>query len=299
MVHRQHSLALLMLGICSSILLLGSSLDLRKHSHRTPNHEISIIFDMNGVLVKNGKETKILGISKFIPYALMHGFSCKKRLKQKMYEFYESIEARTPDQANACDHDGILLPQLMCEWMRGTQTPAQILHKVETEAATRKPGLELDLISSIANMIFTPELFVQTQHWVDEALDFVKELKSHGYKLYILSNFDSYSFAILKQQHPKVFTLFDGVLISGDVGMLKPQPAIYEYLLETHGIDRSKAFFIDDQIVNVQAARDQKIASALCIPKKGVFSYSLDKNNIRTQFINWRTKLNSSISAIA
>lgn len=291
MINRQHSKALFFLSIITSILLLGAP---PKQSLHVPNHEISVIFDLNGVLVKNGGETKILGLGKFIPYALMHGISCKKILKQNMFNFYESIESRTAGQALACDQDGVMLPQLMCEWMRGTQTPATILAKIEAEAHNRARGLEIDLITSIARMIFTPELFIQTQHVVDEAFDFVRELKKRGYKTYVLSNFDSQSFRLLEKEHSELFSLFDGIVISGDVKLLKPEPAIYEYLLSSHAIDRSKAFYIDDQIVNLRAALDDAHINggALCTRKKGIFSDNPDTHTIRSQFYAWRTQLN-------
>ena len=290
MITNQHPIVILFLAITSSLLLLAAP---HKANHSLPvrNQEISVIFDLNGVLVKNGGETRILGVSKFIPYALMYGFSCKKRLKQSMFDFYESIEARTPGQALACDQDGIILPQLMCEWMRGTQTPATILAKVKAESLTRAPGLEIDLITAIAHMIFTPELFIQTQHPIDEAFDFVRELKERGYKTYVLSNFDSQSFRLLAKEHSELFSLFDGIVISGDVKLLKPEPAIYEHILQVHGIDRSKAFFIDDQMVNVQGARNVGISSVLCPLKQGIFSAIPDTSTIRTQFYAWRSHL--------
>ena len=293
MITKQQSLALLMLSITTFILLLGAPQNISR-SLPVRNQDVSVIFDLNGVLVKNGGETKILGVGKFIPYALMYGFSCKKRLKKHMFNFYESIEARTPGQALACDQDGIVLPQLMCEWMRGTQTPAAILAKIEAEAKNRAPGLEIDLITSIARMIFTPELFIQTQHVVDEAVNFVRELKERGYKIYILSNFDAQSFRLLKEAHPELFSLFDGMVISGDVGLLKPDTAIYEHLLNAYTIDRSKAFYIDDQIVNLNAAlADAHInGGALCTLKKGVFTNAPYKHNVRSQFYTWREDLN-------
>jgi HAD superfamily hydrolase (TIGR01549 family) len=290
MVPQQHAKALFFLGITTSLLLFSAPQKTNQSSIR--NQEIAVIFDLNGVLVRNSGETKIVGVAQFIPYALMHGFSCKQRLKNSMYTFFESIESRTPGQALACDQDGTVLPQLMCEWMRGTQTPATILAKIQGEAKNRATGLEIDLISSISRMIFTPELFVQTQHIVDEMMDFVRELKKQGYKTYILSNFDSQSFRLLTQEYPELLTLFNGRVISGDVGLLKPETAIYEYMLDAHAIDRSKAFFIDDQIVNVQGAREAGIESALCTLKKGVLTSAPDTDNVRTQFYAWREHLN-------
>lgn len=295
MITKQHSIALLILNITSGILLLANSVNY-KPTAPVRNEDITVILDFNGVLVKNGGETKIVGIGKFIPYALMHGFSCKKRLKNNMFDFFESIECRTPDQAHACDQDGQVLPQLMCEWMRGNQTSATILQKIEKEAQKRAQGLEIDLITSISRMMFTPELFAQTQHLVYDAVQFVIELKKQGYKVIVCTNFDDETFAIIEQKLAKFFALVDGIVVSGRVGLLKPEPAIYTYLLNTYSIDPSKAFFIDDQLVNVEGARSVGITSVVCPAKKGVFSSASDAYNVRSQFYAWRSRLNTALA---
>jgi HAD superfamily hydrolase (TIGR01509 family) len=134
---------------------------------------------------------------------------------------------------------------------------------------------------------------------VREAIEFVQELKESGYKTYILSNFDTQSFALLTALHPTLFNLFDGIMISGDVGLLKPEPAIYEKLLSTYNIDRTKAFFIDDQIVNVQAAKDVGIESMVCTLRKSFLSSAPDTHNARTQFYTWRNALNDPKALVA
>ena len=45
---------------------------------------------------------------------------------------------------------------------------------------------------------------------------------------------------------------FEGVLVSGDEGMRKPFPEIYELMLSRYAIDREKAVFIDDSLANIE-----------------------------------------------
>lgn len=49
--------------------------------------------------------------------------------------------------------------------------------------------------------------------------------------------------------------MFDAVVISGDVGMRKPDPAIYEYTVEQVGLPAAECVFVDDLLPNVHAAR--------------------------------------------
>ncbi len=47
---------------------------------------------------------------------------------------------------------------------------------------------------------------------------------------------------------------FEGIVISGEVGVNKPDPRIFEHLLERFGIEPAKALFIDDSPANIDAA---------------------------------------------
>ena len=47
---------------------------------------------------------------------------------------------------------------------------------------------------------------------------------------------------------------FDGILVSGDVGLIKPDPRIFALLIERFAIDPHRAVYIDDVAANVAAA---------------------------------------------
>jgi 2-haloacid dehalogenase len=47
---------------------------------------------------------------------------------------------------------------------------------------------------------------------------------------------------------------FEGTLVSGEEMMIKPQPEIFELILNRYNIDRTKAIFIDDNPRNVNAS---------------------------------------------
>ncbi len=44
-------------------------------------------------------------------------------------------------------------------------------------------------------------------------------------------------------------------MVSGEVGLLKPDPGIYELLLAANGLTAAETVFIDDKAENVDAAR--------------------------------------------
>ena len=86
------------------------------------------------------------------------------------------------------------------------------------------------------------------------AADWLRDLKAAGYKVYILSNFSEFGYNRAKPG----FTFLpytDGVLISYEVKLVKPDPAIYAALCERFSITPENAVFLDDRAENTEAAR--------------------------------------------
>lgn len=85
-----------------------------------------------------------------------------------------------------------------------------------------------------------------------EITGLILDCKRAGLGVYLLSN-ASKRFYDYKKRIPSV-GLMDGMLISCDVGLLKPDPAIYRLLFETFGLTPETCFFIDDMALNIEAA---------------------------------------------
>lgn len=80
----------------------------------------------------------------------------------------------------------------------------------------------------------------------------VKQLKSKGYGIYLLSNASS-DFHLHRSEIPAL-SLFDGVLISADHKLLKPEKEIYEALYKEFNLNPEECFFIDDVEKNIDGA---------------------------------------------
>ena len=85
-------------------------------------------------------------------------------------------------------------------------------------------------------------------------VEWVRVLRRRGLKTAILSNMSRYVANCLRQS-AKWFDLFDHLCFSGDIGMAKPDRAIYHLCLDALGVPASQALFIDDREVNVAAAQ--------------------------------------------
>ncbi len=100
-----------------------------------------------------------------------------------------------------------------------------------------------------------------SENWLDSiagsiqpTVDMLHELKEKEYSLYGLSNWSTEKFHIVRQDYD-FFDLFDFILLSSDVKLLKPDPRIYLALLERIEQIAEECVFIDDQQANVAAAR--------------------------------------------
>ena len=85
------------------------------------------------------------------------------------------------------------------------------------------------------------------------SVEILDELHGRGTPLYGLSNFSA-------ETYPPTFARFDflrrlqGVVVSGEVGVIKPDPRIYEIALERFAIDPRRTVYVDDVAANVEAA---------------------------------------------
>ena len=82
--------------------------------------------------------------------------------------------------------------------------------------------------------------------------ELIAELKQKGYKLYILSNMTRHF--IEREYKFPIFDLFDGIVYSAPIKMIKPNPEIYEYILAKYSLNPTECLFIDDMKTNLATA---------------------------------------------
>ena len=86
------------------------------------------------------------------------------------------------------------------------------------------------------------------------SIEILKQLKEMKYPLYGLSNWSGETFQ--RAQHKYDFlNLFDDMVISGDVKMIKPDPAIFELALQKFGKNADECIYIDNSLPNIQQAQ--------------------------------------------
>jgi putative hydrolase of the HAD superfamily len=130
---------------------------------------------------------------------------------------------------------GRLGPALSTGQLSMTSAFAQILR---ARGAEPTPGLARDLADK------TKELLFASARLYDDALPFLRELRSRGIKTAIVSNCDENTRGLLVELG--VAALVDALCLSCEVGALKPTALIYTEALNQLGMPASAALFIDD-----------------------------------------------------
>ncbi len=81
----------------------------------------------------------------------------------------------------------------------------------------------------------------------------LRELHDRGTRLYGLTNFSAETYPPAYRRFA-FLRWFDGVVVSGEVGVIKPDRRIFDILLRRFAVDPLRAIFIDDVAANAEAA---------------------------------------------
>jgi 2-haloacid dehalogenase len=86
------------------------------------------------------------------------------------------------------------------------------------------------------------------------SVEILSELKASGTALYGLTNFSAETYPVAFERF-EFLRWFRGIVVSGEVGVIKPDTRIFELLIERFAIDPDDTVYIDDVEANVIAAR--------------------------------------------
>ena len=89
---------------------------------------------------------------------------------------------------------------------------------------------------------------------IDGTVEVLDELRRRGVGLYAITNWSAEKFDLT---FPRFDWLawFDGIVVSGYERIVKPDPRIFQLLVDRHGVDPRAAVYVDDVPANVEAAR--------------------------------------------
>jgi epoxide hydrolase-like predicted phosphatase len=166
------------------------------------------------------------------------------------------------------DFFGVFCPDITLEWFKKTVQEYESKLADFQEICTRSDYGKLSRadfnkeVAALANVPISDlvdgveaEIAINTQ-----LVEYAKRLKSSGYTIACLSN-GTHEWTLRVINDHGLGRLFDLVVLSGDLGIVKPNPEIYKYTLKKLGIKPSEAVFVDDREVNTLAAEVYGIPS--------------------------------------
>ncbi len=151
--------------------------------------------------------------------------------------YYADPDARAAMKAALFQHP---------DWLqldRGTLTEAEALARLE--ARTGLPSTELVGLFEAVRRSLQPKA---------DTVALLERLARRHVPLYCLSNMAASTYGYLRGRH-KFWVAFQGIVISGEIKMMKPEREIFEYLLRRYDLSPSQSVFVDDHPPNIQAAQ--------------------------------------------
>lgn len=296
-------LKLLLWSALLALIFIGASsveqtaLALPEHT-ATQKAKLAFVFDLNGVLFDTSKATlfRQLGIQDVLWY--LARYRSAQLLKTRFFKTLHQIAQQEGNPHGLKDSDGSHLPLFMAQWLTGAQDNEQlrshIVAQIEQHPEWFMSATEQRLIKRMTNAIFDPQQFVASRKLLPDLIPLITALKKRGITLYVLSNWDKESFALLQKKYNELFSLFDGAIISGEVGHAKPHENIYAHL--KNQIPDHLICFLDDQPENIQAGKEAGLHTILVRQTNGYLRSQIDIATIIAQSRQFIKANQSSVS---
>jgi 2-haloacid dehalogenase len=95
---------------------------------------------------------------------------------------------------------------------------------------------------------------------IEDNVRVLRTLKSQGRPVYALTNWSHETFPFALERYD-FLSLFDGIVMSGEERLIKPDPKFYQLLLGRYHLNAGECIFIDDSLANIRTAQSLGIAA--------------------------------------
>jgi len=224
----------------------------------------TVIFDLDGVLFQRNKTAfaQKVGLGKITKYTLLNWANPETTCLNTLHTIscQESNQPHIP-----LIHRGKKMPCCIIDWQLGHKSHTQVRNELEKhlEALDQKNHFknsqEKELVQRMLDVSIDPQYLNDIVKPTTAMIELAKELKNRNYKLIILSNLAQEQYDLFQKTYPEITQLFDDIIISAQVKMLKPNNEIYQHLLDRHTLTAQECIFIDNQKENVDGAQQKGI----------------------------------------
>lgn len=225
------------------------------------NSKYYIFFDVGQVLLRNSqaRAVKEIGINNMFWYSFKHRRAPKYiEIRQKLFNYMDYCTGLPRSTAMVDDQQ---LPGLMANWAKGLISSQEMMNQIINHPAKESffnSKAEKNLVLGTVNL-FKAQVIVKIQKPITSTVQLFQECVNQiPHQVCILSNWDRESARLIERRFPEIFSKIPKgqIFFSGDLGYLKPEPAIYQAAASHLQIDPQNCILIDDHIENIRAARN-------------------------------------------
>jgi putative hydrolase of the HAD superfamily len=145
---------------------------------------------------------------------------------------------------------------------------------VEFESGRIEPEAFADRLMELSGVRLPYGDFVRAWEdifWPNEPVArLIRSLKERGYPLFLGSNTNVLHATHYRRQFAGTLDLFDGFILSYEVGHMKPAGEFFDACIRAAGRPASSCVFIDDIAENVEGARGASLAAILYVDTPGL-----------------------------
>ncbi|CRL64873.1 MULTISPECIES: glucose-1-phosphatase [Proteus] len=109
-----------------------------------------------------------------------------------------------------------------------------------------------------------------------EVIDIMNKLREQGHRVVVLSNTNRLHHDYWPEHYPEIAASADFLYLSQDLGMRKPDPELFKYVLESENVEAQDAIFFDDLQANVDAALSVGMKAVHVVDKNTIIDYFKD-----------------------
>lgn len=219
----------------------------------------AIIFDIHGVLFEEDSVAfaKKVGLGAISSYTVSHWKNPVNTCLDALEHMSKDAKHKTSTKFTFKNRQ---MPRCIVEWQCGKRCYQDVhaelgsywdnLHAKKYFRSTK----EREITESVLRTALDPEAFTQISKPIDATLRLAKELKARGYKLYMTGNMPKEPYDIMLKAHPEMTQIFDGIHVSANTGLVKPNSAVFTHIAKAHKLNPHDCLVLDDEKENIVAA---------------------------------------------
>jgi HAD superfamily hydrolase (TIGR01509 family) len=208
-----------------------------------------VFIDLGDVIIKTSKSKSLIALFSDTLKFIFSGFS-PLNLREDFESFLNSIYGKDPVSG---------LPLVYRWWHEGKISNDDLVtdFKIKIEKSNL-PQAKKQLYKKIAEF-YGKDKLIELTKISHKAIRTIKQLQENGHEIFIVSNWDKDTFGDLYNKFKDFFNTINpnNLIISGQIGLIKPDTAIFDYIKNKFKISESQmseCWFIDDRPENIESA---------------------------------------------